>query len=89
VVDCTPAEFTILAVMADQPDRVFSRAQLLGYTQSLDRDSTNRTVDTHVLNLRRKIEADPRNPVRLLTVYGLGYKLTQPATGAQAGDAVP
>jgi two-component system response regulator MtrA len=89
LVDCTPAEFAILAAMADQPDRVFSRAQLLEHAQGLDRDSTNRAVDTHVLNLRRKIETDPRNPVRLLAVYGLGYKLTEPQTGTQATDAVP
>jgi two-component system response regulator MtrA len=87
-VDCTPAEFAILVAMADQPDRVFSRAQLLEHAQGSDRDSTNRAVDTHVLNLRRKIEADPRHPVRLLAVYGLGYKLTDPPTGAETDDAV-
>jgi two-component system, OmpR family, response regulator MtrA len=88
-VDCTPAEFAILVAMADQPDRVFSRAQLLEHAQGFDRDSTNRAVDTHVLNLRRKIETDPRNPVRLLAVYGLGYKLTEPQTGSGPTDAAP
>ncbi|MEU4241789.1 response regulator transcription factor [Actinoplanes sp. NPDC026619] len=66
---CTPAEFAILAVLAGQPDRVFSRKQL-------DPDAADRAVDTHVLNLRRKIETDPRRPVRLQSVYGLGYRLT-------------
>ncbi|GIM92002.1 response regulator transcription factor [Paractinoplanes toevensis] len=70
-VACTPAEFAILAMLAGQPDRVFSRKQL-------DRDAADRAVDTHVLNLRRKIESDPRHPRRLLSVYGLGYKLTDP-----------
>jgi two-component system, OmpR family, response regulator MtrA len=81
-IDCTPVEFAVLAAMAEQPDRVFSRAQLLERARGFDRDSTNRAVDTHVLNLRRKIEADPRHPARLLTVYGLGYKLTAPPAEA-------
>ena len=85
-VSCTPAEFTILALMADQPDRIFSREQLLKHAQGFDRDSTGRVVDTHVLNLRRKIETDPRHPRRLLAVYGLGYKLTDPSSGS-ASDA--
>ncbi|MET0494409.1 MAG: response regulator transcription factor [Actinoplanes sp.] len=75
-IDCTPGEFAILAAMAEQPDRVFTRGQLLEYTSGLDRDSTERTIDVHVMNLRRKIEADPRRPAQLLTVYGIGYKLT-------------
>ncbi|BFU45243.1 response regulator [Krasilnikovia sp. MM14-A1004] len=75
-VECTRGEFAILAAMADQPDRVFSRAQLLHHTRGIDRSSTERTIDVHVMNLRRKIEADPQRPAQLLTVYGVGYKLT-------------
>ncbi len=78
-IDCTPAEFAILAVMAAQPDRVFTRAQLLEHTSGFERNSTDRTIDVHVMNLRRKIEADPRRPVHLITVYGIGYKLTEGA----------
>jgi DNA-binding response OmpR family regulator len=74
-VDCTPGEFAILAAMAEQPDRVFTRAQLLEHTSGFDRDSTDRTIDVHVMNLRRKIEPNPRQPARLVTVYGVGYKL--------------
>ncbi|WP_432976598.1 winged helix-turn-helix domain-containing protein [Dactylosporangium sp. CA-233914] len=74
-VDCTPAEFAILAALARHPGRVFTRAQLL--QQIGDRDSTERAVDTHVMNLRRKIEPNPRRPVRLLNVYGMGYKLVE------------
>jgi two-component system response regulator MtrA len=74
-VDCTPAEFAILATLARHPGRVFTRGQLL--QQIGDRDSTERAVDTHVMNLRRKIEPNPRRPARLLTVYGLGYKLVE------------
>lgn len=74
-VECTRGEFAILAAMAEQPDRVFTRAQLLHHTRGIDRSSTERTIDVHVMNLRRKIETDPRRPARLLTVYGVGYKL--------------
>jgi DNA-binding response OmpR family regulator len=74
-VDCTPAEFAILATMSRHPGRVFSRAQLLECTGGYDRESTDRAVDTHVMNLRRKIEPDPRRPSHLVTVYGVGYKL--------------
>jgi len=75
VIECTPGEFAILAAMAREPGRLFSRAQLLGHTRGLDRSSTERSVDVHVLNLRRKIEDDPRNPAYLRTVYGAGYRL--------------
>lgn len=75
-VDCTPAEFQILLAMAAEPERVFTRRQLLQYTRGFDRASTERAVDVHIMNLRRKIETDPRRPVRLLTVFGVGYKLS-------------
>ena len=75
-VECTADQFAILAAMAVQPDRVFTRAQLLQYTSGQERDSVERSIDVHILNLRRKIEPNPRRPTRLLTVYGVGYKLT-------------
>ncbi|MFF8990330.1 response regulator transcription factor [Streptomyces sp. NPDC014983] len=75
-VDVTPAEFQILLAMAAEPERVFTRRQLLHCTRGFDRSSTERAVDVHIMNLRRKIEADPRRPVRLLTVFGVGYKLS-------------
>ncbi|MER6675201.1 response regulator transcription factor [Streptomyces sp. NPDC000983] len=75
-VDCTPAEFQILLAMTAEPERVFSRRQLLECTRGADRASTERAVDVHIMNLRRKIEPDPRRPVRLLTVFGVGYKLS-------------
>ncbi|MGC4853330.1 response regulator transcription factor [Micromonospora sp. DT4] len=76
-VDCTPGEFQLLQAMAAQPGRVFTRDQLLGHLHGFDRYITGRTVDVHVMNLRRKIEANPRKPTRLLTVYGVGYKLVE------------
>jgi DNA-binding response OmpR family regulator len=74
-IECTRGEFAILAAMSEQPDRVFTRAQLLHHTRGIDRSSTERTIDVHMANLRRKIEADSRRPVQLLTVHGVGYKL--------------
>ncbi|GAB2571927.1 response regulator [Kribbella endophytica] len=73
---CTPGEFRLIATMAAKPHRVFTRAQLLEQLHGIDQYITTRTIDTHVLNLRKKIEPEPRRPVRLLTVYGVGYKLT-------------
>ncbi|MGW4912607.1 response regulator transcription factor [Streptomyces sp. NPDC004270] len=75
-IECTPGEFAMLAAMAKRPDRVFTRAQLLTYTHGFDRYITERSVDVHVMNLRKKIEPDPRRPHRLVTVFGVGYKLT-------------
>ncbi|MDR6317037.1 DNA-binding response OmpR family regulator [Actinoplanes couchii] len=74
-VTCTPGEFHLLHAMAAEPGRVFSREMLLRHLHGFDSYVTARTVDVHVMNLRRKIEADARNPVRLVTVYGIGYKL--------------
>ncbi|MFF3562180.1 response regulator transcription factor [Streptomyces sp. NPDC002574] len=74
-VDCTPGEFRLLETLAEQPGRVFTREQILAQLHGTGRYFTVRTVDTHVMNLRRKIEPDPARPIRLLTVYGVGYKL--------------
>ena len=74
-VACTPDEFAVLAALAAAPGRVFTRAQLLRHTRGFDRASTERAVDVHILNLRKKIEANPARPQRLVTVYGVGYKL--------------
>jgi DNA-binding response OmpR family regulator len=75
-VACTPVEFRLLAVLVAAPDQVFSRGQLLEHAYGPDGYITERTVDVHVMNLRKKIEDDPRNPGYLRTVYGIGYKVT-------------
>lgn len=75
-VDFTSAEFRLLCAMAAQPERVFSRGQLLEELHGIDRFVSSRTVDTHIMNLRKKIETSPGRPSRLITVYGVGYKLT-------------
>lgn len=74
-VECTASEFRILHTMAASPGRVFSRGQLLSAVHGLDGYITERTIDAHVMNLRKKIEAQPRRPAYLLTVHGVGYKL--------------
>ena len=83
-IECTPGEFALLAAMVAEPDRAFGRAQLLTAIHGADDWITQRTVDVHVMNLRRKIEEDSRRPRRLLTVFGIGYKLTD-ASGHGGG----
>jgi len=75
VVDCTASEFRILQTMANETGRVFSRKQLLTAVHGLSDYLTERTIDAHIVNLRKKIEPSPRRPVYLLTVHGVGYKL--------------
>ncbi len=75
-VDCTPAEFRLLAALAAEPNRAFTRGQLLQRAYGVDGFITERTIDVHVMNLRRKLEPRPSQPRLLLTVYGIGYKLT-------------
>lgn len=78
-VECTPGEFRILAAMAAEPGRVFTRARLLDELHGFDKYISGRTVDVHIMNLRKKIERAPRRPARIVTVFGVGYKLTDPA----------
>jgi DNA-binding response OmpR family regulator len=81
-VELTPTEFDLLAALMESPGRVFSRMQLLDKLQGYAYEGYERTIDVHVKNLRQKIEADPKRPVYILTVYGLGYKFAEEA-GAQ------
>ena len=73
-IDLTPTEFELLATLARQPGRVFTRAQLLDAIRGVQVESFDRAIDAHVKNLRRKLEPDPRNPRYVLTVHGVGYK---------------
>jgi two-component system, OmpR family, alkaline phosphatase synthesis response regulator PhoP len=73
-VDVTPTEFELLAMLARQPGRVFTRGQLLDAIRGSDADAFDRAIDAHVKNLRRKIERDPRHPRYVMTVHGVGYK---------------
>ena len=71
----TPTEFNLLVVMARSPGRPFTRAQLMDLVYDVAYAGYDRAIDSHVKNLRRKIEPDPHEPQYVLTVYGVGYKL--------------
>jgi DNA-binding response OmpR family regulator len=73
-VELTPTEFQLLATLARRPGRIFTRSQLLDAIHGVAFESYERAIDTHVKNLRRKLEPDPRQPRYVLTVYGVGYR---------------
>jgi DNA-binding response OmpR family regulator len=73
----TPVEFKLLVVLIKEPGRVFSRAELIEKALGYDFDGFDRTIDVHILNLRRKLEPDPSHPRYIKTVYGAGYKLSE------------
>jgi DNA-binding response OmpR family regulator len=75
--DLTPTEFAILATLARQPGRAFSRLQLLTATQGETFEGYERTVDAHIKNLRAKLEQNPKQPAYILTVFGVGYKFAE------------
>jgi two-component system, OmpR family, alkaline phosphatase synthesis response regulator PhoP len=74
-VELTATEFDLLATLAGQPGRVFTRAQLLDAVHGMAFESYERAIDAHVKNLRRKIEPDPHAPRYIETVIGVGYRL--------------
>lgn len=73
----TAIEFKLLGVLAREQGRVFSRAQLIEKALGYDFEGFDRTIDVHILNLRRKLESDPGHPRYIKTVYGAGYKLSE------------
>ena len=74
VVDLTPSEFDLLTALMISPGRVFTRLDLLDVVQGVRYEGYERTIDTHIKNLRAKIEVDPRRPRWIETVYGVGYR---------------
>ena len=76
-IELTATEFDLLAILAREPGRPFSRAQLLELAYDISYAGFDRTVDAHIKNLRRKIEPDPRSPQYILTLYGVGYKFAE------------
>jgi two-component system alkaline phosphatase synthesis response regulator PhoP len=76
-VSLTPTEFDLLSVMARNPGRPFTRAQLMDLVYDVTYAGYDRAIDSHIKNLRRKIEPDPRQPRYVLTVYGVGYKFCE------------
>jgi DNA-binding response OmpR family regulator len=77
-VDLTATEFQLLATMAREPGRVFTRSQLLDAVHGVAFEAYERAIDAHVKNIRRKLEPDPARPRYLLTVYGVGYRVAEP-----------
>jgi two-component system alkaline phosphatase synthesis response regulator PhoP len=75
VVDLTPTEWGILVALAAAPGRVYSRFELINRVRGYEFEGYERTIDSHVKNLRRKIEADQREPKIIQTVLGGGYRL--------------
>jgi DNA-binding response OmpR family regulator len=73
-INLTPSELKILTALTGSPGRIFSREELIDLALGGEFDGFDRTIDSHIKNLRRKIETDPREPVYVLTVHGLGYK---------------
>jgi DNA-binding response OmpR family regulator len=73
-IEVTATEFQLLAALAGQPGRIFTRAQLLDTVRGVAFESYERAIDAHIKNIRRKIEPNPRRPRYILTVYGVGYK---------------
>ncbi|EMT38182.1 DNA-binding response regulator, OmpR family, contains REC and winged-helix (wHTH) domain [Thermoanaerobacter thermohydrosulfuricus] len=74
VVNLTPNEFKILKFLIRNPNRVFTREELIEKVMGFDYEGYDRTIDAHIKNLRQKIEDDTKNPVYIKTVYGVGYK---------------
>jgi two-component system alkaline phosphatase synthesis response regulator PhoP len=70
----TSVEFKLLGIFAKEPGRVFSRTSLIEEALGYDFEGFDRTIDVHILNLRRKLEPDPNHPKYIKTVYGVGYK---------------
>lgn len=73
--DLTPKEFDLLCFFAKHPGKVFSRLDLLNQVWGYEHDGYEHTVNTHINRLRAKIERDPAKPQRIMTVWGVGYKL--------------
>ena len=76
-IDLTPSEFDILTALISSPGRVYSRLDLLDIIQGVRYEGYERTIDTHIKNLRAKIENDPRKPHHIETMYGVGYRLSK------------
>jgi DNA-binding response OmpR family regulator len=74
LVNLTPTEFRLMATLAREPGRAFTRSELLDSAFRAENESVERNVDVHIMNLRRKIEAEPRQPRYISTVPSVGYR---------------
>lgn len=80
LLELTPTEFSLLVTLAGQPGRAFSRLQLLEASQGTAYEGYERSIDAHIKNLRAKLEADPKNPRYIETVFGIGYRFSRETT---------
>jgi two-component system alkaline phosphatase synthesis response regulator PhoP len=78
-VDLTPTEFDLLRVFMQNLGYAMTRADLIEQSLGYDYESLERTLDSHIKNLRKKIEPDPKHPQYIQTVYGVGYRLVEPS----------
>jgi len=76
-IELTPTEFNLLVKLASQPGRAFTRSQLLESVMDTTFEGYERTIDAHIKNLRSKIETNPKKPVYIETVFGVGYRFTK------------
>ena len=77
IIPLTEIEFKLLGTMIREPGRVFSRAEIIDKALGYGFEGFDRTIDVHILNIRRKMEDDPSRPKYIKTVYGAGYKLSE------------
>jgi len=78
-IDLTPIEFKLLATMAKSPGRTYTREQLISYALGYEYEGMSRTIDSHIKNLRYKLEENPAKPEYIITVFGIGYKYREHA----------
>jgi DNA-binding response OmpR family regulator len=76
-VDLSPMEFDLLVFLLEHPGRVFTRLELLEALRGTTYESFERSIDSHIKRLRQKIEPDPKRPTRIVTVFGVGYRLAK------------
>jgi two-component system OmpR family response regulator len=86
-VDLTATEVQLLAHLAREPGRVFTRAQLLDVLHGVAFESFERAIDSHIRNIRKKIEPDAGRPRYIQTVYGVGYRFAEQLNGEGPGEA--
>ncbi|HET7375458.1 MAG TPA: response regulator transcription factor, partial [Anaerolineae bacterium] len=77
-VELTPTEFDLLRALIENPGHAFTRTALIEQGLGFTYEGLERTLDSHIRNLRRKIEPDPANPVYIRTVFGVGYRMVGP-----------
>jgi two-component system OmpR family response regulator len=75
-VDITPTEFKVLFSLASSPGKVLTREELVDRALGYQFEGYERSIDAHIKNIRHKIEDDPKNPLLILTIYGVGYRFS-------------